>query len=113
MRLIIELRIANQSDRNCQHSAACNSECCESRIIDKLQRRCERAAEGILENDRLTAGLADEAAAAFIDWALSWAGVIVIATAGMPDSEAGQLLSPRLKANRRLMRYVNLWATGD
>jgi len=37
----------------------------------------------------------------------------VIATAGMPDSEAGQLLSPRLKANRRLMRYVNLWVTDD
>ena len=81
--------------------------------MDELQRRFERVAEGILENDRLKAGLADEAAAAFIDWALSWAGVIVIATAGMPDSEAGQLLSPRLKADRCLLRYVNYGVTDD
>ena len=81
--------------------------------MDELQRRFERAAEGILENERLTAGLDDEAAAVLIDWGLSWAGVIVIATAGMPDSEAEELLSPRLKANRRLMRYVNRWVTDD
>jgi hypothetical protein len=48
-----------------------------------------------------------------IDRGLSWAGVIVIATAGIPDNEAEELLFPGLKANRRVMRYVNHWVTGD
>ena len=80
--------------------------------MKELQRRYERVAERILENERLTAGLDDEAAAVLLEWGLSWAGNIVTATTGMPEIEANEMMSPRLKANRRLMRYVNKWITG-
>jgi hypothetical protein len=75
--------------------------------VDELQVRSERAAESILENERLTADLDDAAAGALLEWALACSEMIVSETAGMPDGQAEEVMAPRLKATRRMMRNVN------
>jgi hypothetical protein len=72
-----------------------------------LRLRSERAAESILENERLTADLDDAAAGALLEWALACSEMIVSDTATMPDGQAEEVMAPRMKALRRMMRSVN------
>lgn len=69
--------------------------------------RRERAAESILGNERLTADLDDAAAGALLEWALACTGSIVSDTTGMDDAQAEEVMEPRMKATRRMMRNVN------
>lgn len=78
-------------------------------LVDELTQRVNRVVESILENERLTADLDDEAAKALLDWGITCAEMIVHSTAGLNDSEAEEVMSPRLRATRRLMRRVNKW----
>jgi hypothetical protein len=75
----------------------------------ELDRRRQRAAESILDNESLTSNLNDDAARLLIDWGLFCAEQIVLSTAGMADAEAEDATYPRLRATRRLMRFVNRW----
>ncbi len=77
--------------------------------MDDIKRRTERIVESILENERLTADLADDAAQVLLDWGISWATMIVRDSAALDDSTAEEAMYPRLKATRRLMRTVNKW----
>ena len=79
--------------------------------MNDVDRRIERAAEGILTNERLTADLDDEPAQVLLDWGLAWAQMIAESTAGLDDAAAMSITKPRLKAVRRLMRTVNRWAS--
>ena len=74
-----------------------------------VELRVKQAAESILENERLTAGLADDAALALNNWGLAWANNIATNSDGLDDSAAYEYIAPRLKATRRMMRYVNRW----
>ena len=74
-----------------------------------MDRRRQRAAESILDNESLTADLEDDAARLLIDWALSCAEQIVHSTEGLSDEEAEDATYPRLRSTRRLMRFVNRW----
>ena len=84
---------------------------------DDVTKRINRAAESILENEKLTAGLDDDSAQALIDWGLACTKQIMTTTAGLNDEEAEELTYPQLKATRRLMRSVSKWvrkqAEGD
>ena len=78
--------------------------------MDYMTQRFDMIAERILENERLTADLDDEAAQALLDWGLSSARLIVDGTAGIEDEEeADEAMYTRLRANSRLMRTVNNW----
>jgi hypothetical protein len=77
--------------------------------MKELQQRVNRAAEGILENERLTADLDDASAKVLIDWGVACAERIARSTAGLNDKEAEDAMYPRLRATRRLMRRVNSW----
>ncbi|MEM7032302.1 MAG: hypothetical protein AAF629_22315 [Chloroflexota bacterium] len=76
---------------------------------EAVHKRINRAAESILENEKLTDGLDDEAAQALIDWGLTCAKSIMENTLGLNDEEAEELTYPQLKATRRLMRSVSKW----
>jgi hypothetical protein len=75
----------------------------------EFTRRVARAAETILENERLTADLDDAAAKVLLEWGVACAERIAQGTAGLDDAEAERVMSPRLRATRRLMRSVNRW----
>jgi hypothetical protein len=75
----------------------------------ELDRRRQRAAESILDNESLTSNLDDDAARRLIDWGLSCAEQIVLGTAGVAAEKAEDATYPRLRATRRLMRLVNRW----
>lgn len=75
-----------------------------------LLRRMSRAAENILGNERLTSDLDDTAAKILTNWGVAWAERIAQSTADLEDTQAEEVISPRLRATRRLMRLVNRWA---
>ena len=75
----------------------------------RMDRRRQRAAESILDNESLTADLDDDAARLLNNWALSCAEQIVLSTEGLSDEEAEDATYPRLRSTRRLMRFVNRW----
>lgn len=77
--------------------------------MNELTRRVNRVAESILENERLTADLDDAAAKVLLDWGVACAERIAQSTTGLNDPEAEEVMSPRLRATRRLMRSVNRW----
>jgi hypothetical protein len=77
--------------------------------MKEFQQRVNRAAESILENERLTADLDDASAKVLIDWGVACAEKIARSTAGLNEAEAEEAMYPRLRATRRLMRRVNNW----
>ena len=76
---------------------------------DALENRIQLAAESILENEKLTADLDDRAADALIQWGVNWATVSAQETTDLDDEQSTVFLYPRLKATRRMLRYVNNW----
>jgi hypothetical protein len=74
-----------------------------------LDNRIQRAAESILENEKLTADLDDPAADALIQWGVSWATAAAQETVDLDEEQSADYLYPRLKATRRMLRYVNDW----
>ncbi len=77
--------------------------------MEDLAERVRRAAESILENERLTADLDDRAARVLLDWGIDCAELIARSTLGLSDLGAAEIMSPRLRATRRMMRSVNRW----
>lgn len=77
--------------------------------MKEFQQRVNRAAESILENERLTADLDDASAKVLIDWGVGCAERIARSTTGLNEAEAEEAMYPRLRATRRLMRRVNSW----
>lgn len=75
--------------------------------MDAVSRRARRAAESILENETLTANLDDDAAQVLIDWGIDSAEMIAQRTVGLDAPEAEEIMTPRLRALRQLMRLVN------
>lgn len=68
-----------------------------------LAARQQRVAEALRANERLTAGLPGDAAAALLDMGLALAGQVVADTAELADAAAEDVLQPRARAVRRLM----------
>ncbi len=72
-----------------------------------LTTRVTRTIESILENERLTADLDDEAAKVLLDWGIANTKTIAQNTVGLDDEAAEEAMYPQLKANRRIMRSAN------
>lgn len=68
-----------------------------------LAAREKRIADALRGNDRLTEGLPPAAADDLMNWGLDLARSVVDDTAGLNDSEAENVLQPRVRAVRRLM----------
>lgn len=81
-------------------------------VVDELAQRVNRVVEGILENEALTADLDDAAAKVLLNWGIACAEMIAHGTVGLNDTEAEEVMSPRLRPTRRLMRLVNKWVAG-
>jgi hypothetical protein len=75
--------------------------------MDQVSRRASRAAESILGNESLTSNLDDTAAQVLIDWGIDCAEMIAQRTVGLNDAEAEEVMAPRLRALRKLMRQIN------
>jgi hypothetical protein len=78
--------------------------------MDELEDRTRRAVESLMENESLTSSLDDAAAEVLLAWGTDCAKLIVSDTAGLDDPEAEEVMYPRMRALRRLMRRVNKWA---
>lgn len=79
---------------------------------DRIARRERRAAESILDDERLTDALDDNAAKSLIDWGLAAAKRLALNTAGLADDDADHVLENGMQATRRMMRYANMLAAG-
>jgi hypothetical protein len=78
-----------------------------------IESRVTRVAESILENEALTSNLEDEAAKEFLNWAIAKGEIIARSTIGLDDLLAEEAMYPRLKALRRIARYIGQWVIGS
>ena len=74
---------------------------------DDVTQRVNIAAQGLLENESLTADLDDQAAKTLLEWGLDCVRKIAQDTAGMDEAQAEGDMYPRLRATRTLLRTVN------
>ncbi|NOY99044.1 MAG: hypothetical protein GXP40_07565 [Chloroflexi bacterium] len=77
--------------------------------MDVLTNRIRRVVESILENESLADGLDTSAAEALQAWGIASMSRIAEDTGGLDDEAAEQVMYPRLRAVRRLMRAVRNW----
>ncbi len=80
--------------------------------MDQLNKRIDRAAESILENEALSSELDDAAAKVLLQWGVARATTIATETAGLDEQAAEGVMYPRQKALRRLLRTVSKWVAG-
>ena len=80
--------------------------------METLARRTQRAVEGLLENETLTADLADAPAQVLLNWGIECTTWLVQTTAHLADDEAAdEAIYPQRKALRRLIRQINRWVS--
>jgi len=77
-----------------------------------IESRVSKVAESILGNESLTSNLDDDAAEIFLNWALAKGEIVARSTTGMDEIMAEAAMYPRLKALRRVARYIGRWVTG-
>lgn len=82
-------------------------------MADVLSKRIERVSETILTNEAFTAHFEDDAADLLLKWALKRAEVIASDTIEMDDATAEEAMYPRLKAMRRIAKYLGRLTTGE
>lgn len=81
-------------------------------MADLKKDRLARQMEGLHENEALTSDLDDESAGEFLKWAEDKVRKIVDTTGEMDDETAEEAMYPKLKAVRRMARYINNAASG-
>jgi len=74
---------------------------------ERIKKRLEREIEGLYGNEALTSDLDDSSAKQFLDWAENRIREIVEKTAELDDQSAEEAMYPKLKAVRRMARYIN------
>jgi hypothetical protein len=74
---------------------------------DRIRKRLQREIEGLYGNEALTSDLDDPSARQFLNWAESRIRKIVEKTADLDDQSAEEAMYPKLKAVRRMARYIN------
>jgi hypothetical protein len=74
---------------------------------NRIEKRLKRELENLYGNEGLTRDMNDSSAKLFLDWAETHVRKIVDSTAELGDADAEEAMYPRLKAMRRIARYVN------
>ncbi|MEJ2757143.1 MAG: hypothetical protein P8046_01560 [Anaerolineales bacterium] len=74
---------------------------------NRMEKRLQREIEGLYGNEALTSDLDDSSAKVFLKWAEDRVRNIVDSTENLDDDAADDRMYPRLKAIRRMARYVN------
>jgi hypothetical protein len=80
---------------------------------EHIKKRLERQIEGLHSNEALTSDLDDDSAKLFLNWAEGRIKEIVGRTAELDDESAEVDMYPKLKAVRRMARYINRVARGQ
>ena len=80
-----------------------------SDFTDKTTAALSRAIDALLGNEALTDRLADEPARLLLDWGTACTRQIFEHFPALDPQDQEELLAPRLKAVRRLMRSLNQW----
>jgi len=78
----------------------------------EIGTRVQRAIEELTGNEALLEMLETEAATELLNWGIELATSLVKGTQGMNEADAEQVLLPRLKAVRQMMRSTGNWAAG-
>lgn len=78
----------------------------EEENSDAVSERVQRVQEDIMGNEALGGALDEEGASELLSWGLKSAEGIASATDGMDDETAELSMVERLKALRKLMRYL-------
>ena len=79
--------------------------------MNGIKERIEKVAESILENEKLTADLADDAAQILLDWGIACAKKIAQGSLGLDDAETEEAVYLPMRATRRMMRSINNWVS--
>ena len=79
----------------------------------EINERIRMAAESILENEALLAGLDEGGTSAVIDWGISCARQIVLETDGEDDDEIEEAMYPRMRALRKLIEAAKQFARAE
>ena len=77
-----------------------------------LEHRLQKKMSGLYENEALTGELDDESADELLNWAADRVKSIVRSTADLDDDQAEEVMYPRMRALRKMSRYVNRLASG-
>ena len=78
----------------------------------QIEQRLQREMQTLYGNEGLTGNMDDSSAKLFLDWAEVQVRQVVDSTVGLEDAAADEVMYPRLKAVRRIARYVNQAITG-
>ena len=77
-----------------------------------IEKRLRRQLEGIYENEALTSEMDDDSAAEFLKWVADRVENIVQGTVEMDDEQAEEAIYPRMRALRKMSRYINQLVQG-
>ena len=79
----------------------------------RIEKRLQREMESLYGNEGLTGDIDDSTARLLLDWAEHQVHQVVDTTAEMEDAAAEEVMYPRVKALRRIARYVNQALSGQ
>ena len=79
----------------------------------RIEKRLQREMESLYANEGLTGDIDDSTARLLLDWAEHQVHQVVDTTAEMEDAAAEEVMYPRMKALRRIARYVNQALSGQ
>ena len=77
-----------------------------------VEKRIRQQMEGLYENEAFTSEMDDDSAQAFLQWVTARVENIVQSTAEMDDDEAEEAMYPRMRALRKMSRYINQMVHG-
>jgi len=77
-----------------------------------IERRINQAVASLTQNEALMEDLETEAASALLDWGSRQIHTIVAETGELDDASAEEMMHPRMRALRQMMRQVNTLASG-
>jgi hypothetical protein len=77
-----------------------------------IERRINQAIVSLMQNEALMEDLETQAASALLDWGNQFIRNLVGETGELDDTSAEETIYPRLRALRRMMRQVNILASG-
>jgi hypothetical protein len=79
---------------------------------NSIEHRINQAVASLMQNEALMEDLETEAASALLDWGSQQIHYIIAETGELDDASAEEMMYPRMRALRQMMRQVNNLASG-